>query len=234
MALPRLDTPQYDMTLYNGETVKFRPFLVKEQKILLLAMEEQDPKHMVNAMKQVITNCTYDQIDVDKLPTFEVENIFLRLREKSVGESIEFRVKCVDSECDGLTQMTVDLTTVGYDRTALPSTKLKISEHIVVNMKFPTLINLDQVQNLEDVEDNFAFLASCIESIEADGSIYTMDTTPKEEVQSFLESMTTAQFKLVRDFFVNLPKVSKTLEYSCVKCNKEQSRTIAGLQNFLV
>ena len=161
---------------------------------------------MLNAMKQVINNCTYDQIKIDSLPIFEVENIFLRLREKSIGEEVEFRVKCTDSECEGLTHMTVDLGTVGYDNTQLPDTKLTISPNVVLNMKYPTLQNLDTIQNLENIEDNFSFLASCIESIEADGNIYTMDTTSVDEVQGFLESMTNQQFALVRDFFVKLPK----------------------------
>ena len=234
MALPRLDTPQYDLTLYNGDNIKFRPFLVKEQKILLMAMEEKESKHVVNAMKQVINNCTYDQIKIDSLPIFEVENIFLRLREKSIGEEVEFRVKCTDSECEGLTHMTVDLGTVGYDNTQLPDTKLKISPNVVLNMRYPTLQNLDTIQNLENIEDNFSFLASCIESIEADGNIYTMDTTSVDEVQGFLESMTNQQFALVRDFFVKLPKVSKKLEYTCSGCGKENTRVITGLQNFLV
>ena len=199
-----------------------------------MAMEEKDNKHMVNAMKRVIANCTYDQINVDKLPIFEVENVFLRLREKSVGEQIEFRVKCTDTECEGLTPLNVDLSTVGYNKEDLPDTKLKISESVVLNMKFPTLVNLDQIENLEDVEDNFTFLASCIESIEADGNIYDIDTTSKEEVQAFIESMTTAQFDMLKGFFIKLPKVSKTLDYTCTSCGKEQKRVITGLQNFLV
>lgn len=234
MALPRLDTPQYELTLYNGDTIKFRPFLVKEQKILLMAQEENNQKHMVNAMKQVIANCTFGQIDVDKLPIFEVENIFLRLREKSVGEQIEFRVKCVNEECNGLTNMTVDLSDVTYNRESVPSKKLQISEHVVINMKYPTLKNIDQIQNLENVADNFAFLASCIESIEADGNIYDTSTTPAEELQAFIESMTNQQFAMLRDFFVSLPKVSKTLEYNCSSCGQEQKRTIVGIQSFLV
>ena len=234
MALPRLDTPQYDLTLYNGENIRFRPFLVKEQKILLMAMEENDSKHVVNAMKQVIQNCTYDQIDVNKLPIFEVENIFLRLREKSVGEEIEFRIKCINEECNGLTPVKVDLGTVVYDSNNIPSTKIQLSENVILNMKFPTLKNLDQVTNLENIQDNFAFLASCIASIEADGNIYDTATTSTEELQAFIESMTNQQFAMLRDFFVNLPKISKTIEYNCASCGQEQARTIQGLQNFLV
>lgn len=232
MALPRLDTPQYEVTLYNGETIKFRPFLVKEQKILLMAAEEKENKHMVNAMKTVIRNCTFDQVDVDKLPIFEVENIFLRLREKSVGEQIEFRIKCIDEECTGLTNMSIDLSSVTYNQD-IPDTKLQISPHVVINMKFPTLKNLDQIQNLENIEDNFSFLGSCIASIEADGNIYDTATTPAEELQAFIESMTNQQFAMLRDFFVNLPKVSKKLEYTCAGCGKEQVRTVQGLQSFL-
>jgi len=234
MALPRLDTPQYDLTLYNGDTIKFRPFLVKEQKILLMAMEEQDQKHMVNAMKQIIRNCTFEQVDVDKLPIFEVESIFLRLREKSVGENVEFRLKCIDEECTGLTQMSVSLAEVGYSKEDLPQQQLKISESVVVNMKFPTLSNLEAIQNLEQVEDNFTFLGSCIESIEADGNVYDMSTTSKQELQAFLESMTTSQFAMIRNFFVGLPTVKKEVNYTCSKCNVEQKRVITGLQSFLV
>ena len=234
MALPRLDTPQYELTLYNGETIKYRPFLVKEQKILFLAMEEKKQKHTLNAMKQVITNCTFDQVDVDKLPIFEVENIFIRLREKSVGEQIDFRIKCTDTECTGLTQMSLDLSEVSYDGENIPSTVLKISDNVILNMKFPTLKNIESLATLEKVEDNFTFVASCIDSIEADGTVYTMDTTSKEEVQAFMDSMTTAQFGILRDFFTNLPKVAKEVSYTCTACNKEQVRTIEGLQSFLV
>jgi len=234
MALPRLDTPQYELTLYNGDNIKFRPFLVKEQKILFMAMEEKNTKHTLNALKQVINNCTFDQIDIDKLPIFEVENIFIRLREKSVGEQIEFKIKCVDTECDGLTPMSLDLGEVSYDRENIPNTSLQISESVTLNMKFPTLKNIESLTSLEKVEDNFTFIASCIDSIEADGNVYTMDTTSKEELQAFLESMTTSQFETLKNFFINLPKVSKEVSYTCSACSKEQSRVIEGLQSFLV
>jgi hypothetical protein len=234
MALPRLDTPQYDLTLYNGDNIKYRPFLVKEQKILLLAMEEKESKHIVNAMKQIVKNCTYDQVDVDKLPIFELENIFLRLREKSVGESINFRIRCTDDECEGLTEVNVDLATIQYDKTNVPETQLKISENVTLNMKFPTMKQLEGVTNLENMEDNFSFLAGCIESIEADGNIHTLDTTPKEEIKAFIESMTSTQFSMLREFFEKLPKLSTTLEYTCGTCGKSNERTISGLQNFLV
>lgn len=233
MALPRLDAPQYDLTLYNGEVIKFRPFLVKEQKILLLAMEEDNQTHVLNAMKQIIRNCIYDSVDVDELPIFEVENLFLRLREKSVGEQIDLRLRCTDEKCGGLTNAQLDLTSIKYDATAMPSRQLKISENVVINMKFPTMANLEDVQSLEKVEDNFKFLASCIDSIEADGNIYDTTTTSREEIQGFVESMTTTQFNMIRDFFVNLPKLSKDIEYSCSKCGQEQKRTITGVQSFL-
>ncbi len=233
MALPRLDAPQYELTLHNGDNIKFRPFLVKEQKLLLMAMEEDDQKHILNAMKQIISNCVYDQVDVNKLPLFEIENLFIRLREKSVGEQLDLRLKCTDEECGGLTPVGLDLREIKYDVDAIPTTVLKVSENVVLRMRFPTLNNLNDIENLEDVEDNFKFLASCIESIEADGNIYDLETTSKEEVQNFIESMTVEQFELLKGFFVNMPKLTKELEYSCVKCGKEQKRVISGVQSFL-
>ena len=233
MALPRLDAPQYELTLHNGDNIKFRPFLVKEQKLLLMAMEEDDQKHILNAMKQIISNCVYDQVDVNKLPLFEIENLFIRLREKSVGEQLDLRLKCTDEECGGLTPVGLDLREIKYDVDAIPTTVLKVSENVVLRMKFPTLNNLDDIENLEDVEDNFKFLVSCIESIEADGNIYDLETTSKEEVQNFIESMTVEQFEMLKGFFVNMPKLTKELEYACVKCGKEQKRVISGVQSFL-
>ena len=233
MALPRLDAPQYELTLHNGDNIKFRPFLVKEQKLLLMAMEEDDQKHILNAMKQIISNCVYDQVDVNKLPLFEIENLFIRLREKSVGEQLDLRLKCTDEECGGLTPVGLDLREIKYDVDAIPTTVLKVSENVVLRMRFPTLNNLDDIENLEDVEDNFKFLASCIESIEADGNIYDLETTSKEEVQNVIESMTVEQFEMLKGFFVNMPKLTKELEYACVKCGKEQKRVISGVQSFL-
>lgn len=234
MALPRIDAPEYDLTLHNGETIKYRPFLVKEQKILLLSLEEKDQKHVLNAMKRIISNCTFEKVNVEELPIFEVENLFLRLREKSVGEQIELRMKCIDEECGGLTPVTLDLSDIKIDYTKIPDTKIKISESIVVNMKFPTMSNLEEVQNLENVEDNFKFLSSCIKNIEAGEDVYDVSTTSKEEMMQFVESMTATQFNMIRDFFLNLPKLEKTIEYTCVKCGKKQSRTIQGIQSFLV
>lgn len=199
-----------------------------------MAGEEKDNKHTVNAMKQVIRNCTFDQVDVDTLPIFEVENIFLRLREKSVGEQIEFRVMCTDEECGSYTPHSLDLSTVSYDKSALPDRAIRVSEHITINMKYPTLTQAEDITNLENMEESFQFLANCIESIEADGNIYDMSTTSKEELKEFLESMTANQFVLLRNWFTSLPTVSKEVEFTCMKCNKEQKRVITGLQSFLV
>lgn len=233
MALPRLDAPQYELTLHNGENIKFRPFLVKEQKLLLMALEEENQAHLLNAMKQIISNCIYDQVDVNKLPLFEIENLFIRLREKSVGEQIDMRLRCVHEECGGLTPVSLDLREIKYDLSNIPNTIIKVSENVTLHMKFPTLSNLDDVKSLENVEDNFKFLASCIESIEADGNIYDMETTTKEEIQSFIESMTVEQFDMLKGFFINLPKLTKDIDYTCSKCGKEQKRVISGVQSFL-
>ena len=234
MALPRIDAPEYEIELYNGDIIKYRPFLVKEQKILLLAMEEGEQQSMLNAIKKIIDNCTFGNLDVDNLPLFEIENIFLRLREKSVGESIDFKVKCTEDDCEGLTNLQLNLSDVTYDRSKIQDGAIVINDTITINMKFPTVKTITSVKNVEKVTDNFEFLTNCIDTIEANDNIIDTKTTPKEELKDFIDSMTTEQFGKIRAFLEGMPKISTTLEYSCTMCGKDQTREIRGLQNFLV
>lgn len=234
MALPKLDTPTYNLKIYNGDIIKYRPFLVKEQKLLLLALEEGKTEQLVDTMYQIISNCTFEKLSVETLPLFEVENIFLRLREKSVGEVVEFKIRCLDEECTGLTPVSLNLTEVTYDVTNLPERSIQITSNTFINMKFPTLKDLESVRDLNNVTDNFNFLVKCIDSIEHNGSVYDIKTTSKDELQDFIESMTQDQFGKINEFFSNLPKVSKKLDYDCVSCGKHCERNISGVQNFLV
>ena len=232
MTLPRIDAPEYELEIYNGDIIKFRPFLVKEQKILLLAMEEAGNSNLMNAIKKIINNCTFDKLDMDTLPLFEIENIFLRLREKSVGESIDFRVKCLEEGCEGLTNIQLNLTDVKYDASKLVDSKIKINDDITIHMQYPTIKTLSNV-DVAKVDGNFNFLQNCIESIESDGNIIDAKTTPKEELKEFIESMTAEQFDKIRTYLEAMPKISTTLDYVCSTCGKEQTREISGLQNFL-
>lgn len=233
MALPRIDTPTYDLILASsGETIKYRPFLVKEQKILLLAAEDGKPDAVVNGISQIIENCTFGKVNARDLPIFDIENIFLRLREKSVGEITEFSVACTDDECKGTTKTGVDLRDIKLSD-AVAEKNIKITDNITVNMKYPTLINLTQLNDLNNIDDNFKFLANCIETIEHDGNIIDAKTTSKEELQEFIENMTQAQFDKIKSFFATMPRMVGKLEYDCSVCGTHCERELSGLQNFL-
>lgn len=233
MALPTIETPTYDLKLYsNGEKVKYRPFLVKEQKILLMAVEEGTPEALVNAIAQIVKNCTFDSVDPKQVPLFDIEHLFLRMREKSVGEVAEFRVKCTDENCQGITDVAIQLEDIVLNKDP-ESTTIKLNDSIFLNMKYPTIDSLTQVKDLNNVDDNFTFLMNCIESIEYNGSIIDMSTTSREELQEFVENMTQEQFAMVKSFFYDIPKMSHLLKYTCSTCGTNCEREISGLQNFL-
>ena len=234
MALPKINAPTYDLKLYSdGRTIKFRPFLVKEQKLLLMAAEEGKPADIMNALGTIVKNCTFDQVDPEKVPLFEIENIFLRLREKSIGEVAEFKLKCRDEECGGVTQTGVDLSSITLQGDAVPSNKIKITDNITVTMKFPTMKMLESMGDLTSVDDNMKFLSSAIESIQHNDNVIDVRTTSQEELQEFIDSMTQDQFLKIRDYFSSMPRLAKDVEYKCVKCGKDNVRSISGLQNFL-
>lgn len=234
MALPKLQTTEHKLTVPSTqEEIKFRPFLVKEQKILLLAAEEATTDSVMNGITQILQNCTFGKIEVSKLPVFEVENLFLRLREKSVGEVAEFNVACTSEECNGTTQTKIDLRHIQLDETKIKSKTIKITDSVFVNMRYPTLLDLKHLNDLNSLDDNFKFLASCIDSIEYNGEIIDVKTTPKEELQEFIENLTQAQFELIKNFFAEMPRMSGKLEYDCAACGTHCERELSGLQNFL-
>ena len=234
MALPKINAPTYDLKLYSdGRTVKFRPFLVKEQKLLLMAAEEGKPADIMNALGTIVKNCTFDQVDPEQVPLFEIENIFLRLREKSIGEVAEFKLKCLNEECNHPHQIGVDLSTITLQGEGVPSNKIKITDNITITMRFPTMKMLENMGSMTSVEDNMKFLSEAMESIQHGENIIDARTTSKEELQEFIDSMTQDQFLRIRDYFTSMPRLSKDVEYKCVKCGKDNVRSISGLQNFL-
>jgi hypothetical protein len=234
MALPIIDTPTYDLKLVSsGETIKYRPFLVKEQKILLMSAEDGTPDAVMNGITQILQNCTFGSVDISKLPVFEVENIFLRLREKSVGEIAEFSVACTSDECKGTTQTKIDLRHLKIDETKIKSKTIELTSSLYVNMRYPTLVDLGVLKDLNSLDDNFKFLASCIESIEYNGELIDMSTTSRSELQEFIENLTQQQFELIKEFFADMPRMSGKLEYECSACGTHCERELSGLQNFL-
>lgn len=232
MPLPKLSIPDYECVLPRGQKVTYRPFLVREEKLLYLAMETQDNKEMIKAVKEIIKNCT-NLKKLDDLATFDIEYLFLRIRGKSVGEVSEFKITCPDDE---KTQVDVEVN-LDDVKVVIPkehTTILKVTDEVTITMKYPSL-DVFVKNNLVDnpgVDDLFKLAASCTESIAEGEDVYEgKDSTTKELVE-FYENMNSQQFGLVQKFFETMPKLSHTIEVFNPKTEVTSPIVLEGLASF--
>jgi len=232
MPLPKLAIPEYEATLpVTGTKISYRPFLVKEEKLLYLAMESQDNKQMVKAVKTIIKNCTNLKSKVEDLATFEIEYIFLKIRSVAVGETSEFKVTCPDDE---KTQVTVNipLADVGVEIPEDHNAKILLDSNVGVVMKYPSLDVFIQ-QNLSDnpnIDDIFELAASCIGQVYDKEEVY--DSFSKKEALEFLENLNSEQFQKVQGFFETMPKLSYTLEVLNPETKVKSEMVLEGLASF--
>jgi len=232
MPLPKLAIPEYEATLpVTGTKISYRPFLVKEEKLLYLAMESQDNKQMVKAVKTIIKNCTNLKTKVEDLATFEIEYIFLKIRSVAVGETSEFKVTCPDDE---KTQVTVNipLADVGVEIPEDHNAKILLDSNVGVVMKYPSLDVFIQ-QNLSDnpnIDDIFELAASCIGQVYDKEEVY--DSFSKKEALEFLENLNSEQFQKVQGFFETMPKLSYTLEVLNPETKVKSEMVLEGLASF--
>ena len=236
MPLPSIATPTYEIILpSSNRKIKFRPFLVKEEKILILAMESQDTKQIASAVKNVLTHCILTKgIKVDKLSTFDIEYLFLNIRGKSVGEVIEVMVTCPD---DGKTQvpMSINIDSIKVQKDKDHSPDIKLDDQYTLRMKYPSLNefikNNFDAGNLK-VDDTFDLIASCIDQVFSDEESWTSDECTKKELIDFIEQMNSSQFKKVEKFFDTMPKLQHTVKVVNPNTNVESEINIEGLQSF--
>ena len=238
MPLPKMVVPEYECDLPStGEKVKYRPFLVKEEKILLVAMESEDEKQMMNAVKTIIRNCTSIKRKIDDLPTFDIEYLFLRIRAKSAGEVAEVLINAPD---DGETEikLEVNLEEVKVDKPKGHSTKIILDDETGVIMRYPSLdtfvkenISGDGGQ-MEQVDQVFSIAAGCILQIFQGEEVWESSDCSKKEMNEFLESLTNEQFLKVQSFFETMPKLQYSTEVVNPKTKKKSTVTIEGLASF--
>ena len=237
MPLPTISTPTYELTLpSSNRKIKYRPFLVKEEKILILAMESQDTKQIARSVKDVIAKCILTKgIKVEKLSTFDIEYLFLNIRGKSVGEQIEVMVTCPD---DGKTQvpMSINIDSIKIQKDKKHSTDITLDDTYTLRMKYPSLNefiknNFGSVENM-GVDDTFDLIASCIDQVYSDEESWTSDECTKKELSDFVESLNSSQFKLVENFFLTMPKLSHKIKVTNPNTKVESDVTIEGLQSF--
>tara|TARA_B100001113_G_scaffold321762_1_gene291850 strand:- start:2699 stop:3409 length:711 start_codon:yes stop_codon:yes gene_type:complete len=235
MALPVLNNPNYEMELPStGEKIEYRPFLVKEQKILMMAMESEDAKMQTQAIIDIIKNCTFGKLNekIDTLPTFDIEYMFLQLRQKSVGETIDINVTCQD---DGETKVpvTVNLEDIKVEKTEGHDKIIMITDKIGMTMKYPTMKKLlgYNLEKLDSMESTFDIIIDCLENVFDENTVY--DEMNKQELNEFIEQMTTEQFEKVSNFFTTMPKLKHTVKVVNPNTGKENEIVLEGMQSFL-
>lgn len=244
MSLPKLSVPKYSIQIPSSKKdITFRPFLVKEEKLLLMAKESNDHKEVIEAMKTIISDCTYDAIsrdDVADMSTFDVEYIFLQIRSKSVGGVVEFSLVCdniredINKPCKNSIPVQVDIDKINVFFPENHSPKIKITEDIGCVMKYPSLNTLMSIGDDVKDSDMFDVVAGSVEMIWDKDEVFLAKDLQKEEIITFFDSMTTAQFKSFKEFFETMPVLKHTINVKCTKCNKKVERTLQGIQDFFV
>ena len=237
--LPRIDTPVYEVILpVSRKPVKFRPFLIKEQKNLLMAMEANDKDTIERNVKQILTNCTLtDSIDIDELPVVDVEYYFLQLRAKSVGEVVENKYICnnvVDGEpCNNKMDVNIDLNDIEVEINEDINEYIELTPTIGIKLSYPKFATMEKIKNdSTSVDMAFDIVVDSIEYIfDGEQYYYASESDPKE-LMEFIESMNTEQFNKIEEFFKNLPRLKKDLEFTCNKCGFEHHIEVEGLENF--
>ena len=237
MPLPKITTAEYELKLpSNGKTVKYRPFLVKEEKILILSLESQDQKQISNAVKQVLKECVLTKgIKIDNLPSFDIEYLFLNIRGKSVGETIELIVTCGD---DGVTEVpvTVNIDDIEVVKSDDHSPDIELADGYTVKMKYPSLSQFVETNFQDDeknqVEKSFNIVAQSIDMVYNDEEMFSASECTKKELKEWVESLTSEQFQKIEKFFDTMPKLKHTLKVTNPKTKKENTIVLEGLTDF--
>ena len=239
MPLPKISTPTYELTIPSSQRkIKYRPFLVKEEKILIIAMESQDDKQIAQAVKDVLGSCILSKgISVDKLSTFDIEYLFLNIRGKSVGEDISVNLTCPD---DNKTQVnvTISLDDIKVKKSDEHSNKIKLDNNLMMELKYPSLnefikSNFDPNDTSKNpMEQSFDLVGSCIDKIYTEDDVWIAADCTKKEITDFLDSMNSSQFKQVENFFESMPKLTHTVKVLNPNTKVESDIVLEGLASF--
>ena len=237
--LPKLDVPIYSVNLIStGKPVRFRPFLVKEQKMFLMASDSEDSNEMVNIIRQVLKNCVIDEIDIDSLPTFDLEYLFLNLRARSVEEVVDLRYKCNnvidEKKCSGVVEFKLNLLQIEPTKNEKHKDKIQITENLGICFKYPTFDMLQKYEKLSENEIMIRILVDCIDYIYDKDQIYYSKDSSREELEEFIDNLQQKDLEKFKEFFDTMPEIKKDVQFKCPKCSYEEDITIKGIQNFFV
>ena len=231
MALPVMNTAKYEMELPStGDKIEYRPFLVKEEKVLLQAMEGGDEKEIMRGLKQVISQCVLTKsYKVDRSPVFDLEYIFLKLRSKAVGEKTTLAMKHL-GDCGGVTNVEFDLSAVEVVKSENHKDLIKLSDEVTVRMKYPSVDIMGSFKS--DIDGVFDMMRSSIHEIYFKEELFSVEDHSKQEIDDFLNSLNSDQFAKLRDFFETMPKVKHDIIWVCEKCGEEVVQTVEGVSSF--
>ena len=234
MALPKLNTPEYELELPStGGKIKYRPFLVKEQKLLMMAQESKNETEIADAISAIITSCTDGVIDAKNSPLFDVEYVFLQLRAKSVGETADVKVKCPDDD-KTFTDVKIKLDDVDVHMTADHTNVVEVTDKIKVIMKYPVLNDMRKVNNQVNQVDNvFGLLKSCIHEVHDGDVVHSRVDMNDKDIEEFVDSLNTAQFEGLMNFFNTMPKLRHTINVTNPKTKVKSEVLLEGLDSFL-
>jgi len=238
MPLPKINTPTYELVLPStGKKIKYRPFLVREEKILIMAMESEDMNEITNAIVQILSDCIIsNDVKVESLATFDIEYLFLNVRAKSVGESVEVNVTCPD---DGETQveMSIDIDTIKVQKTKGHKNIIKLDDDLSMKLRYPSLEqfvenNFETADGTSEVGQSLSMITSCVEMIYNSEESWEASDYSKKELDEFIEQLNTKQFKEIEKFFTTMPKLSHTIVVKNPKTKVESEVVLEGLASF--
>tara|TARA_B100000575_G_C23072602_1_gene617884 strand:- start:442 stop:1149 length:708 start_codon:yes stop_codon:yes gene_type:complete len=233
MALPQVNSSRYSVFVPGlNKEVEFRPYLVKEEKILMMAMESSDQKQILGAIKDVIEACVFDNINVNNLAVFDLEILFLHLRAKSVGERINVNMKCQGKDCGVETPIEIDLEDIKAPSIEPEDKIVMLSDEIGMTLRYPSFKDIQKFdpEYLEKIDGIMELLVLCIENIFDTEEVYE-NSTNKEKME-FIENLNTDQFQTISKFFDGMPSLKHDVEFTCIKCEKENKVELRGIQSF--
>lgn len=245
MTLPIMNTPTYTLELVsNNKSITYRPFLVKEEKILLMALEGGDEKEMINATKNIISSCvSSDDFNINNIPLFEIQYIFLQIRAKSVGNIVEVNLRHPNGKnkdgqnCDGIQTISIDLSEIKPKIPQGHSKKIQLTNDIGVVMKYPTMNFFEKLNKLDEQNENavnaiFEVITDSIDYIYQGENNYYSNEYSKEELTEFVNNLNSQQFEKIRNFFSTMPVISHEEKFKCSKCGSEEVLTLNGIDDF--
>ena len=233
MALPKLDTPKYQLTLPStGQNIEYRPFLVKEQKILMMAQESEDEDMIMRGMSDLVSSCTFNKLDANKLPIFDIEYVFLKIRSKSVGESVDLNLICPD---DGVTSVRkkININDIEIQMSKDHTNEIVLANDIKMYLNYPMISDINISDNENETDKTFKLICRCFKELHYKDEIYHRVDIKNSDINDFMDQLDTDQFTRVTKFFETMPKLRHIVEVENPKTKVKSEVLLEGLQSFL-